>query len=32
MVDDLKKKLIQLMPVIDEKTKATQAMVVDLEA
>lgn len=32
MVDDLKKKLISLMPVIDEKTKATQAMVIDLEA
>lgn len=31
MVDDLKKKLIQLMPVIDEKTKATQELVVDLE-
>lgn len=31
MVDDLKKKLIKLMPVIEEKTKATQDMVVDLE-
>jgi len=31
MVDDLKKKLIQLMPVIAEKTKATEEMVVDLE-
>lgn len=31
MVDDLKKKLISLMPVIEEKTKATQEMVVDLE-
>jgi hypothetical protein len=32
MVDELKKKLIQLMPVIDEKSKATQLMVIDLEA
>lgn len=31
MVDDLKKKLIQLMPVIAEKTQATKEMVVDLE-
>lgn len=31
MVDDLKKKLIKLMPEIAEKTKATQEMVVDLE-
>jgi dynein heavy chain len=31
MVDDLKKKLIELMPVIEEKTKNTQEMVVDLE-
>lgn len=31
MVDDLKKKLIELMPVIETKTKDTQEMVVDLE-
>jgi dynein heavy chain, axonemal len=31
MVDDLKKKLISLMPVIEEKTINTQEMVVDLE-
>jgi len=31
MVDDLKKKLIKLMPEIAEKTKATEEMVVDLE-
>lgn len=31
MVDELKKKLITLMPVIEEKTKATQEMVIDLE-
>ena len=30
-VDDLKKKLIKLMPEIEEKTKATEEMVVDLE-
>jgi len=31
MVDELKKKLIELMPVIDQKSKDTQEMVVDLE-
>lgn len=31
MVDELKKKLIELMPVIEQKTKDTQEMVVDLE-
>jgi dynein heavy chain, axonemal len=31
MVDDLKKKLIQLMPVIEQKTQDTEAMVIDLE-
>jgi len=31
MVDELKKKLIDLMPVIDQKSKDTQEMVVDLE-
>jgi len=31
MVADLKQKLIKLMPEIEEKSKATQEMVVDLE-
>lgn len=31
MVDELKKKLIELMPVIEQKSKDTQEMVVDLE-
>lgn len=31
LVDDLKKKLISLMPVIEQKTKDTEAMVIDLE-
>jgi dynein heavy chain, axonemal len=31
MVDDLKLMLIQLMPQIEEKSKATQEMVIDLE-
>lgn len=31
MVDELKKKLIELMPVIDIKSKDTQEMVIDLE-
>lgn len=31
MVDELKKKLIDLMPVIETKSKDTQEMVVDLE-
>jgi UPF0288 family protein (methanogenesis marker protein 3) len=31
MVDDLQKKLVQLMPVIEQKTKDTEEMVIDLE-